>query len=224
MKEQRADVFFFYHQKREALVRLALILVVFFFVLCTLARARGGALNDPWQILGGAIDNGYMLIFGPLAIFLCTLWFNRCWKCCLAIRAGVLDSVKRGDLGEHELNDFERVLSARPFVKKGTTRFSRFRNFCLLRFVPFTGLVATALLLQEYFQLLPRKTQDSSWTAIVFGVPPFTDGFDPIWSRFPELDLPWVYPPWFTLIYIAMAGYLLNRTIHPFQGHKNANE
>ena len=215
MKEQRADVFFFYHQKREALVRVAFFFCGFFLLLGTLARVRGGKLNDPWQILGGAIDNGYLLVFGPAAITICVAWYYRIWTNCLNIRESILKAVESGDLGREQLNELEQTLIKPPTGEHKSNWLGRLQTFCLPRTVSFFGLTATILLLVEYFKLVPRKDPELGWTATIFGIPPYTDGFDPVWSRFPELDLPWIYPPWYSILYLAMVSYLVAKIVFP---------
>lgn len=204
-----------YYETRNSVVWRGYILPVFFVILTSLSSAGGLTLSDPWQILGGAIDNGYIVVFGPLVILMCVLWFDRSRNRCLELRRRIDQTVKAGDLGKKELNHLEEHMISAPSLMSLNTRdsntsYSKFLSAAEWRIVPIFGLISTAVLLNCLAQWVPKKTSGLGPTTIFFGYPNYwRTGIDPTWDRFEGLALPWVYPPFYTIVYGFCIFYLV---------------
>lgn len=214
MKEQRADIFMLYYQKRNGVIWRSFVLPIVFVLLASLSTAGGVAINDPWQILGGAIDNGYVVVFGPLVVLLCVLWFQRTTSTCLSLRSSIETAVAAGDLGEEQMNAVESHMISAPVLIRSVNASSRI--------VVGVGLGAILIFMYCLSQWQPDAKNPlpplQRFAAIFLGFPMYwLEGIDPTWERFPRMKLPWLYPPYYTAVYVCTIVYLIRTLRDP--GH-----
>ena len=245
-----------YSKRREAFVRLGFYLFITFFAIANLSRVRaegGFKLKIP-LLEGFAIDTGDLVVFGPLAILVMVIWYDRAWFNLLKLRRSI---IKLLETRQKSVDAVEFHLLAKPFnfetksidfdsfktwipnfVQGGFSRgeswlarrFGRARiptwtqvqkttSHCLLglpsRSVYIFALASVGSLLIEYVQFRQKDTCSSSWLDPIIGVPWFTDGFEPHWPRFPEVDVVWIYPPWYPIFYAFVVIFLVKRILNP---------
>jgi hypothetical protein len=190
---------------------MSFVLFVVFLAIASLSRVRTG--ESGFELIlpflkGFKINTGDLVVFGPLAIFILTIWFDRKFYDCLKTRKAIIGSYE----SEEHFSEIENHLLSPPFVLQSTI-FKKFQ-IVLPRLIYFWAIAAIVFLLIEYFKF--RKHGDSSstvWDTIV-GSPPLS-GFNPYWPRFEEVDVTWIYPPWYPLCYLAFVSFLIWRVCLP---------
>lgn len=216
MKEQRADLFLFYHNKRESVERFAAYASLGFLLIAAMSRSVVTKVStgkpDTWDYLGGGIDNGFLIIFGPVAILVVSVWFNRMFCNCLKLRKSLLSTVLEGKLGDDSLSSLEEMLLAQPFAC-APNRSAVLRGF-LPRAVFVVGLISSLILLAEYATFRPENSPKLGWLYLLIGEP-YLSGFEPEWPRYSDKQMPWIYPPWYTIAYVGILYYLGSLSLRP---------
>ena len=276
MPDSRNELILKYHDKRESLVRLAFYLFIAFLLIVSLSRARGQAAdtpettkatvlssakvvkessdskNLPFKIKppftegGVEIDTGDLIVFGPLAILVLVVWFDKSWFNLLKMRQAIQATF---NTKESPLTPVEVQLLKEPFhFQPPSVDLSRIERFTPSKVLPsvqwigeklssiiqnvivgippratyifaFAGVIG---LLTEYVQFRPKN--GGHWWHTIIGIPPFRDGFEPHWERFPEVDVAWIYPPWYTLVYVGIVSFLIWRILkHPNSYAESSN-
>ena len=222
MADNRDELILRYNERREVLVRHSFYLFAAFFLTVSLSRAPDKvALKTPF-IEGLKIDTGDVVIFGPLFIFVLVLWFDKTWFNLLKLRSSIQETFGND---ESPFSAVENHLLSEPFYfEADSIRFGRvsswlpnsFNEFVLgipRRAVYLLAFASVFSLLTEYFTF--RTEKDGSLLYTIIGVPPFHDGFEPYWPRFKSSDVTWIYPPWYTIIYLLIVSYLIWRIWKP---------
>ncbi len=213
MKGKRSDLILSYKKSRESLVRMSFVLFVVFLAIASLSRVRTG--DSGFELIlpflkGFKISTGDLVVFGPLAIFILAIWFDRKFYDCLKTRKAIIKSYESDEL----FSEIENHLLSPPFVLQTQTTILKKFQTVLPRFIYFWAIASIVFLLIEYFKF--RKHNDSNstvWDTIV-GSPPLS-GFNPYWPRFEEVDVAWIYPPWYPLCYLVMVSFLIWRVCLP---------
>ncbi|TWT35584.1 hypothetical protein KOR34_04770 [Posidoniimonas corsicana] len=222
MQEQRIDLVLYYRAKRDSVERLAAYAIVTFVLMAAMSRSvvtkSGYGTDDThgetWDVFGGGIDNGFLVVFGPLVILVMAVAFDRAYSQCLDLRDSLISTVKAGMLGPSELSPVEDTIVSLPLQIRRRRLLGLVGPHLLSRAVYSIGLASVLVLLAEYATFRPADDADSSIVTLLMGKPWFS-GFEPLWPRFPRKEMPWIYPPWYTITYSGIVSYLAIKTFRP---------
>lgn len=186
MQEKRADFFTFYYQERESVERFAACACLGFLLIAAMSRSvvTKASTDKPetWDYLGGGIDNGFLVIMGPVAILLIALWFSRKFISCLRLHHSLKANIGTDKLDNGTLSHLEQTMITPP-LSCADGRSSVLRLF-LPRVVFIVGLFSVLILLWEYAQFRPKNSTQFGWLYMLVGEP-YLQGFEPVWPRFP---------------------------------------
>lgn len=211
MKDKRSEVILSYEKKRESLTKMAYLLFIIFLAIISLSRVRtgeGGFELELPLLDSFTIDTGDLVVFGPLAIFVMVLWFDRTFTRCLEMRTAIIHSY-----ADPSFSKIEHFFLKMPLESELKNPW-KWLNHLQVRFVYFFGFVSIVSLLVEYFRFRPKDVQDGSFWHVLIGHPLF-QGFEPHWPRFSEVDVVWIYPPWYPICYLIFLSFLAYRTWRP---------
>ena len=213
MEGKRAELILDYSKSRESLVRLSFLLTIAFLAIASLSLVRTSAQGFKLALpllKDFVVNGGDLVVFGPLAIFVMTIWFDRRWFDCIGTRAAILRSYS----SDTPFSEIENYLLRAPFAARPKNTHLKWFVNIPPRFLYCWALANIVLLLNEYFDFRKNNDDSSTLTDVIIGSPPFS-GFDPKWGRFPELNVVWIYPPWYPICYSAMIAFLLWRIWSP---------
>jgi hypothetical protein len=200
-----------YSECRNAAERQAIYLGLGSVGLAALARSP--SFNLKLEFVGdGKIHNGYVMVYGPLLILLLAARFFLILRNALEMRSCIIKDQQKVSEGQQQYLRVEQFM-LRPPLRTAVYKPAQRRqwsavvlDFSQILFAPVLAVVSYLLLLSEYFSCeLPGYGGSQTWQ-LMTGVDRIT-GYAPSWARHPG-DMPWIYPPFQTWLYI-LGGIVL---------------
>ena len=203
----RHDYVLLYHEERRRTVNMSIWLALASLLILTLSRSPKFGLTDPFGVIAGEITSGYLVVFGPVILFAFAAWYRSRLHSCILFREAILKWIR--ELDSDDLSPVETKLLASPH--DGQTQVAK---IVFARYAIFTAFVAVFFLVYEFLCFRNPKSANPGFLDPIVGHP-FTGGFDPEWDRAGSNPMPWIYPPWYGMGYLAILLLLFIWLITP---------
>jgi hypothetical protein len=203
----RADYIKLYGDKCKATVQAARIATV--FSLTCVAISTSPNFSFKFGDVADGITSGYVVVYGPWILFALAAWYYTEVANSLGFRDQLLAAIQRGELEDKELSHIEQTLLLPAHItmpRFGGTLLTAWRNRIAPHLTLFVSIFSFCWLMFEYFRF-HRPNAVRPWD-IIWG-DPFAAGFPPEWGRSGGKHMPWVYPPYFTFIYLCILVALI---------------